>query len=119
MLKLALSFLFLAVGSNAQNATGSDYLAEPALAWSAGIGQIGEGNGAFVSPSGDLLAVVGSDATVRGINPKTGKELWIYTPDDPQYSNSYGGAFFSTFENTPYIIFSLVMNAFGTTSPTR
>jgi hypothetical protein len=119
MLKLALSFLFLAVGSNAQNATGSDYLAQPTLAWMTGIGQIQEGNGAFISPSGDLLAVVGNDATVRGINPKTGAEIWIHSPENPQYANSYGGAFFSTFENTPYLIYSLVTNAFDPTSATR
>jgi hypothetical protein len=87
-----------------------DYLDEPVLLWTSGIGQVGPGNGAFISPDGQLLVLVASDTSIRGINPKTGVELWV---NSDAGAVAVGGAFFAEYlnTNTPYVIYAVVYDA--------
>ena len=78
------------------------------------IGTVEQGNGAFISPSGGLLVVVGRDSSVRAINPINGEQVWAV---DGGTTNSYGGAFFATYLTQPYILYSVVSDAL--TAPTR
>ena len=88
-----------------------EYLSAAIPVWTKEVGQISKGNGAFMSPNGKLLIVVAKDAIVVGFEPKTGTELWKYTPEASTIAQSLGGAFFSEYNQQAYVLFSVVENA--------
>jgi hypothetical protein len=96
--------------TSTNTSTTGDYLDKPVLLWTKGIGQVESGNGAFISPDGSLLVVVGADTSIRGIDPKTGEELWSKFNTDTS-AKSFGGAFFSEYLSTPYVMYSVAYNA--------
>lgn len=52
------------------------YLDEPVESWRAEFPSMDIGNGVFVSPSGDMVVAVGSNALVRAYQPSNGEVLW-------------------------------------------
>jgi outer membrane protein assembly factor BamB len=127
--KLLALVLSCSVVIRAQNTTtnsttavaSGDYLDGDAVnvTWTATIGQVNKGNGAFMSPSGQVLVLVRQDAVVQAFQPKTGVELWTYTPADPGTSNCFGGATFSSFDGQEYVLFSVTTNAIYVTNTAR
>jgi outer membrane protein assembly factor BamB len=89
------------------------------VAWEAATGQVDRGNGAFMSPSGTALIVVRVDGIVQAFHPKTGTEVWMYSPPDPTISKSFGGAFFSSYGGQDYILYSVTTNANVPSEATR
>ena len=57
--------------------TSVDMLAE---SWTATGSAVGEGNGAFMSPDGQTLAVISRDCSVVAYDPTSGTAKWTHTP---------------------------------------
>jgi len=93
----------------AQDGSQIEYLEQDAItvAWSYNTaGSVGAGNGAFTSPDGTMVVIVGSDGKVTALDAATGTMMWTYEPT--QASTSKSGAFFNTDAATPYIAYSVV-----------
>jgi len=71
-------------------------------------GLVLEGNGAFLAPTGDLLAVV-SRASVSAFNPQNGEQRWTHVPLSP-LSQTNGGIVFSYEGISPYLVYASVAN---------
>jgi outer membrane protein assembly factor BamB len=75
------------------------------VAWQVSTSPVGKGNGAFLSPRGDVLVAVSSDGLVRALDPQNGEALWTY-PSTPGTTSS-SGAFFSPNAPIPYVAYCI------------
>ena len=57
--------------------TSADMVAET---WNAQGSAVGQGNGAFMSPDGQTLAVISRDCSVVAYDPASGTSKWTHTP---------------------------------------
>lgn len=78
---------------------GQDELVE---LWTVSTNAVGVGNGAFMSPRGDLLAVISNDGLIRALNPSNGTRIWSFPPEVGTTSTS--GIFFSSEAAVPYTV---------------
>jgi len=128
MLQIALFLLLvvchLPIGAvhGAEQQVGGQYLDEIVEEWSRTVtvsngagGVVEDGNGAFLSPTGDTLVVVRRDGTLQAYHPATGATQWTYAPvaaelgaGEDDTVECLGGVFFSHQASTPYIAYAVV-----------
>jgi len=87
-----------------------DYALNPRQLWTATASEVGENNGAFISPDGSLVVVTSSDATIRGYDAETGASLFTTQPNSLGFPvNNYGGVTFSP--SRDFFVFAVVDGA--------
>lgn len=105
VLLLALRLLRISVGVHAQDYLSGD---EIAVEWTAVVGPVASGNGAFMAPDESSLVVVSRDCTVNALGPYTGALRWTYTPAEFTVCN--GGIFFNYEAAMPYMVYAVEVN---------
>ena len=91
------------------------YLNPPEEAWTTVGGEVKQGNGLFIDPTGDALVGSFFDGSLIMFNAKTGEKLATYTPevDSGSTIRGYGGVTFAYTGPSPYVIYAITANPFG------
>jgi outer membrane protein assembly factor BamB len=87
----------------------------PQEAWRAEFAPVGQRNGVFMSPDGEVLVGISMTAIVSAFDPLTGTQLWTFTPAplSGATTTSASGITFNGVADPSYLVFSVTDDASG------
>jgi hypothetical protein len=107
--------ILVLLGLSVAGAQTIEYVADPAVAWTAIGGEIGPGNGIFPTPDGTRLVVTFQDGSVKFLDPGTGETvLDDFAPESLGFSiRGFGGVSFAYERPTPYMVYAVTDDVFN------
>jgi hypothetical protein len=108
---LLLASIALFGGASAQRV----YLNPPEEAWTTVGGEVRQGNGLFIDPTGETLVGSFFDGSLIMFNAETGEKLATFRPDVESGTTvrGYGGVTFAYTGPEPYVVYAITENPFG------